>query len=314
MFLALGTGSYVAAVFHVMTHAFFKALLFLASGSVIHALGGEQDIRKMGGLSKYMKITHATFLIGCLAIAGIPGLSGFFSKDEILAGTFAKSPMLYAIALGTALLTAFYMFRLYATAFKGSFRGTHDQQHHLHESPSAITIPLIILAILSIIGGYAGVPEFMIHGAHSLREFLAPVFAGSNKILEAHEVSHSTEWMLTGISTVLIVITILYAWNRFSKKPDTREATGFGKMAADKWYVDEFYEKTIVQPLSRLSNFFKNVFEKSIVDGIVNGVGKLVNYSSGKVRFLQSGQVGSYVLLMVLGMLLFFVFQFFVRK
>ncbi|MGZ8557323.1 MAG: NADH-quinone oxidoreductase subunit L [Chitinophagaceae bacterium] len=314
MFLALGTGAYVAAVFHVMTHAFFKALLFLGSGSVIHAMGGEQDIRKMGGLGKYMKITHVTFLIGCLAIAGIPGFSGFFSKDEILAGAFAKSPILYAIGLGTALLTAFYMFRLYATTFKGSFRGTQEQQHHLHESPSAITIPLIVLAILSVVGGYVGIPEFMMHGAHSLKEFLAPIFAGSNTILEPHEVSHSTEWMLTGISTALIVITILFAWNKFSKKPDTSDATGFGKLLADKWYVDELYNKIIVQPLSSFSNFLKNVFEKSVVDGIVNGVGKLVNYSSSKIRLLQSGQVGSYVLLMVVGMLLFFVFQFFLRS
>ena len=230
MFLALGTGSYVAAVFHVMTHAFFKALLFLGSGSVIHAMGGEQDIRKMGGLNKYMKITNLTFLIGCLAIAGIPGLSGFFSKDEILAGAFAKSPILYGVGLFTALLTAFYMFRLYATTFRGSFRGTQEQEHHLHESPSAITIPLIVLAVLSVIGGYVGVPEFIMHGAHSLKDFLAPVFAESNRILEPHEVSHATEWMLTGISTALIVITVAYAWNRFSKKADTAEAEGFGKV------------------------------------------------------------------------------------
>ncbi|MGZ8522806.1 MAG: NADH-quinone oxidoreductase subunit L [Chitinophagaceae bacterium] len=314
MFLALGTGSYVAAVFHVMTHAFFKALLFLGSGSVIHAMGGEQDIRKMGGLSKYMRTTNWTFLVGCLAIAGIPGLSGFFSKDEILAGAFAKSPFVYAIGLGIALLTAFYMFRLYVTTFKGSFRGTHDQERHLHESPAAITIPLIILAVLSIVGGYVGVPEFMMQGAHSFREFLAPIFADSNKILEAHEVSHSTEWILTGVSTALIVITIMFAWNKFSKKPDTEEATGFGKVLADKWYIDELYAKIIVNPLDRLAAFFKNVFEKSVVDGMVNGVGKLVNYSSRQLRFLQSGQVGSYVLLMVLGMALFFVFQFFLRK
>ena len=314
MFLALGTGSYVAAVFHVMTHAFFKALLFLGSGSVIHAMGGEQDIRKMGGLSKHMKTTNWTFLVGCLAIAGIPGLSGFFSKDEILAGAFAKSPIIYAIGLGTALLTAFYMFRLYATTFKGTFRGTHDQEHHLHESPAAITIPLVILAILSVIGGYVGVPEFIMHGAHSLKEFLAPVFEGSNKILEAHEVSPATEWMLTGISTALIVITIVFAWNKFSKKPDTEEPAGFGKVLADKWYVDELYEKIIVNPLDKLAMFFKNVFEKHVVDGIVNGVGKAVNYSSRQLRLIQSGQVGSYVLLMVLGMVLFFVFQFFLRK
>jgi NADH-quinone oxidoreductase subunit L len=314
MFLALGTGAYVAAVFHVMTHAFFKALLFLGSGSVIHAMGGEQDIRKMGGLSKYMNVTNATFLIGCLAIAGIPGLSGFFSKDEILASAFAKSPVIYAIGLGTALLTAFYMFRLYATTFKGSFRGTHDQEHHLHESPAAITIPLIVLAILSIVGGYVGIPEFIMHGAHSLKEFLAPVFAESNKVLKPHEVSHSTEWMLTGLSTALILITVIFAWNKFSKKPETEEAAGFGKVLQNKWYVDELYQKIIVGPLNRLGSFLNNVFESSVVDGIVNGVGRLINYGSRQLRFLQSGQVGSYVLLMVAGMLLFFVFQFFLRK
>ncbi|MEO5562908.1 MAG: NADH-quinone oxidoreductase subunit L [Chitinophagaceae bacterium] len=314
MFLALGSGAYVAAVFHVMTHAFFKALLFLGSGSVIHAMGGEQDIRKMGGLSKYMKITHVTFLIGCLAIAGIPGLSGFFSKDEILAGAFAKSPIFYVIGLGTALLTAFYMFRLYATTFKGSFRGTHDQEHHLHESPSAITVPLIVLAILSIIGGYIGIPEFIMHGAHSLKEFLAPVFAASNSIAEPHEVSHSTEWMLTGISTVLIIAVVVFAWNKFSKKPDLQEAEGVGKVLQNKWYVDELYDKIIVQPLSKFGGFLNNIIEKSVVDGLVNGVGRLVNYSSRQIRLLQSGQVGSYVLLMVLGMLIIFVIQFFLRK
>jgi NADH-quinone oxidoreductase subunit L len=314
MFLALGTGAYVAAVFHVMTHAFFKALLFLGSGSVIHAMGGEQDIRKMGGLRKYMKITNATFLIGCLAIAGIPGFSGFFSKDEILAGAFAKSPLIYAIGLGTALLTAYYMFRLYATTFRGGFRGTSEQEHHLHESPAAITIPLIILAILSLVGGYVGIPEFMAHGAHSLRDFLAPVFADSNALLAAHEVSHQTEWILTGISTALIVMVVIYAWTKFSRKPETEEDRGVGKFLANKWYVDELYETVIIRPLQKLGAFFNNVFESSIVDGIINGVGKLLNYSSRQLRLLQSGQVGNYVLLMVLGMLVIFVIQFFVRK
>ncbi|MCG2616379.1 NADH-quinone oxidoreductase subunit L [Terrimonas sp. NA20] len=316
MFLALGTGSYIAAVFHVMTHAFFKALLFLGSGSVIHAMGGEQDIRKMGGLAKYMKITNITFLIGCLAIAGIPGLSGFFSKDEILAGAFMKSPILYGIGLFTALLTAFYMFRLYATTFKGSFRGTHEQEHHLHESPAAITFPLIVLAILSIVGGYVGVPEFIMHGAHSLNDFLAPVIVSVDHgaAHAAGHLSHSEEWMLTGISTALIVIVVVFAWTRFSKKPDTAEPTGFGKILANKWYVDEFYDAAVVRPLNKLGDFLDNMLEKPVIDGLVNGVGKLVNYSSRQLRLLQSGQVGSYVLLMVISMLLIFALQFFLRK
>ncbi len=318
MFLALGTGNYVAAVFHVMTHAFFKALLFLGSGSVIHAMGGEQDIRRMGGLGRYMKITNATFLIGCLAIAGIPGLSGFFSKDEILASAFLKSPVFYVIGLFTALLTAFYMFRLYATTFKGTFRGTHDQEHHLHESPAAITFPLIILAVLAIVGGYIGIPAYMAEGAHSLANFLSPIFRESYDIMEhkgtMHELSHSTEWILTGVSSALIIIVVVAAWRRFAANPETGEPQGFGKVLANKWYVDEIYDKAIVQPIYRFAGFLNNVVERLVIDGVVNGVGRLVNYGSRQMRLVQSGQVGSYVLLMVLGMLLIFVLQFFVRK
>ena len=314
MLLALGSGAYIAAVFHVMTHAFFKALLFLGSGSVIHAMSGEQDIRFMGGLKGKLKITYLTFLIGCLAIAGIPGFSGFFSKDEILAGAFANSPIFYGIALFTALLTAFYMFRLYATTFRGSFRGTHDQEHHLHESPPAIVIPLVILAVLSLIGGFVGIPEFMLHGAHALRDFMAPVFAESTKILPEHTVSHETEWMLTGLSTALIVIVVIFAWMKFSRKPDTAEASGFGKLLANKWYVDEIYDAVIVRPLHKLGGLFKSVIESSVIDGVVNGVGRAVNYGSRQMRLLQSGQVGSYVLLMVLSMLVVIALQFFFRK
>ncbi|MFT4094362.1 MAG: NADH-quinone oxidoreductase subunit L, partial [Niabella sp.] len=314
MFLALGTGSYVAAVFHVMTHAFFKALLFLGSGSVIHAMGGEQDMRKMGGLARYMKITNITFLIGCLAIAGIPGFSGFFSKDEILAGAFATSPVLYALGLIGALMTAFYMFRLYATTFRGKFRGTHEQEHHLHESPTAITLPLIVLAVLAIIGGYIGIPEFIMHGAHALKNFLHPVFELSYAWLPEHEVAHSTEWALTGLSSLLVLIMVILAWSIYSKKPDIEDAKGFGRLLQNKWYVDELYDAIIVKPLNALGSFLNNVFEKNIVDGIVNGIGRLVNYGGRQLRWLQSGQTGAYVLLMVIGMLVVFTIQFFLRK
>src|SRR5215470_19932758 len=174
MFLALGVGAYSTGVFHVMTHAFFKALLFLAAGSVIHALGGEQDIRKMGGLNR-LKITSITFLIGCIAISGVPPLSGFFSKDAILLAAFEHNKILYAIALFGAMLTAYYMFRLFFLTFTGKFRGTEEQEHHLHESPPAMTIVLVILAILSIIGGFVGVPQVILKGGDKLSEFLAPV-------------------------------------------------------------------------------------------------------------------------------------------
>src|SRR5688572_3496962 len=195
MFLGLGVGAYTGAVFHVMTHAFFKALLFLGAGSVIHAMHHEQDIRKMGGLKKYLPITHITFLLACLAIAGIPPFSGFFSKDEILIAAYAHQPLLYYIGLGGALLTAFYMFRLYAMTFSGTFRGTPEQQHHLHESPPAMTIPLIILAVLSVVGGFLGLPEILnekLGTNHYLEHFLSPVIRATDDAT-THAVDHNTE-------------------------------------------------------------------------------------------------------------------------
>lgn len=315
MFLALGVGAYTAAVFHVMTHAFFKALLFLGAGSVIHALHNEQDIRNMGGLNKYMPVTHITFLLGCLAIAGVPGFSGFFSKDEILAGAFMKNPVLYVIAALTALMTAFYMFRLYALTFRGSFRGTAAQESHLHESPSAITIPLIILAILSVIGGFIGIPEVLAPGAHWLHDFLAPVFAQSTAIQTPHQVDHTQELLLMGGLSVLVIAVIVWAWSRYSKyKPTTEPSTGLTKVLENKWYVDELYDSIIVNPLHRFGAFLNNSLERSGIDALVNGVGKAVQYSSRQVRWLQSGQIANYILLMVVSMVLIFVLQFFLKK
>jgi NADH-quinone oxidoreductase subunit L len=313
MFLALGVGAYTGAVFHVMTHAFFKALMFLGAGSVIHAMGGEQDMRNMGGLKKYMGITQVTFLIGCLAIAGMPPFSGFFSKDEILAHAFEKNPVLWGIGVLTAFMTAFYMFRLYAMTFLGKFRGTHDQEHHLHESPKAITIPLIILAILSLVGGLVGIPEVFMHGGHRLEAFLEPIFAGSNALVkEHHPLSHSTEYLLMGISVFGALVALLYAWNKFSKYEKIgAEETGFGKVLANKWYVDELYDTIIVKPIQSVAAFFNNVMEKKGIDGFVNGVGKAVNYGSRQIRLLQSGHVGTYVLLMVVGILILFIVQMF---
>ncbi len=314
MFLALGTGAYTAAVFHVMTHAFFKALLFLGSGSVIHAMGGEQDIRNMGGLSKKLKITYFTFLIGCIAIAGIPPFSGFFSKDAILLSAFARQDtfgmILYGVALFTAMLTAFYMFRLLFITFSGKFRGTHEQEHHLHESPSTMTIPLIILAVLSVIGGFIGIPEALVHGGDKLTAFLAPVIP----VQHGHEISHSTEYLLMGLSTVLVLAMIGFAWSKFKNYQRGADATGFAKVLENKWYVDELYDKIIVNPLSKFGGFLKNTMDKVVIDGLVNGIGKAVNYSSRQLRLLQSGQVGNYVLLMVLSMVLIFIVQFFLRK
>ena len=314
MFLGLGVGAYTGAVFHVMTHAFFKALLFLGAGSVIHAMSGEQDIRKMGGLNKHMRITYITFFIGCIAIAGIPPFSGFFSKDEILAGAFSKNPVLYAIGLGGALLTAFYMFRLLAMTFMGKFRGTENQLHHLHESPSAITIPLIILAFLSIVGGLVGIPEFLMSDSHRLADFLDPIFAQSHKILGEHEISHQTEWILTGVSTILIIVISVWAFKKYNNYQATvTEESGFAKVLENKWYVDELYDRVIVKPLYALSTFLNKVIEKSGIDGLVNGVGRSINYGSRQIRLLQSGQVGAYILMMVIGTIVLFIIQMFAK-
>ncbi len=311
MFLGLGVGAYTGAVFHVMTHAFFKALLFLGAGSVIHAMSGEQDIRNMGGLKKYMSVTHVTFLLGCLAIAGMPPFSGFFSKDEILAAAFANNPVLWGVGVLGALMTAFYMFRLYAMTFLGKFRGTHDQEHHLHESPAAITIPLIILAILAVVGGWVGIPEVFIHGGHRLEAFLDPIFAGSKAITTQHEMSHTTEYALMAVSVGGALVALLYAWNKFSKyEKSTTEDSSIGKILANKWYVDELYETIIVKPMQSLAGFLNNTVERKGIDGFVNGIGKAVNYGSRQIRFLQSGQVGTYILLMVVGILIMFIIQF----
>ena len=308
MFLALGTGAYVAAVFHVMTHAFFKALLFLGSGSVIHAVSGQQDIRFMGGLKSKLKITYITFLIGCLAIAGIPPLSGFFSKDAILLSAFEHNKFLYVVGVVTAGLTAFYMFRLLFITFNGAFRGTEEQRHHVHESPAAMTIPLIVLAVFSIVGGFVGVPEVFVHGGERLAQYLAPVVPTA-----IHHVTHSTEYMLMGLTTVIAIVAIVIAWMRYRNYKE--EQTGaFGKMLQNKWYVDELYNSIIVKPVNKLGVFANRYFERSGIDALVNGVGRLVNYGGRQMRWLQSGQVGSYVLLMVISMLLFFVLQFFLRK
>lgn len=297
MFLALGVGAYTVAVFHVLTHAFFKALLFLGSGSVIHAMGGEQDVRKMGGLGKKMRITQTTFLIGCLALAGIPLFSGFFSKDEILASAFAHNPVLYVLGIAAAAMTAFYSLRVYTLTFTGKFRGTDEQRHHLHESPAAMTIPLVVLAILAVIGGYIGLPP-VVSEQHTLNNFLS---AAVTNTPGEHAMSHETEWMLIAVGGgVAIVFSILgYMMNR---RAQFSQNTGLARVLERKWYVDEIYDALIVRPIGALSQGFDRVVERLGIDAGVNGVGRLVRYGSERVRLLQSGQVGFYIFIMVLGM------------
>lgn len=312
MFLGLGVGAFTGAVFHVMTHAFFKALLFLCAGSVIHAMGGEQDMRKMGGLKGKMKITYLTFLIACFAIAGIPPLSGFFSKDEILAAAYAANPMYWIVGVLGALMTAFYMFRALGMTFFGKFRGTEEQRHHVHESPAAMTIPLIVLAILAVAGGWIGIPA-LYGGHHELGAFLAPVFAGSQALVAQHELSHHTEWLLIGITTILVIIFTVWAWARSAKYRDPgKEETGLAKVLQNKWYIDELYAAVIGKPLHAISGWLHADFERLGIDGIVNGVGKTVQWGSRQIRLMQTGRVGFYLFGMVIGMLILLVLAFYI--
>ena len=305
MFLGLGVGAYSGAVFHVITHAFFKALLFLAAGSVIHAMHHEQDIRKMGGLKSKLPITHLTFLIGCIAIAGVPPFSGFFSKDEILAAAYAKNPIYWFLGVIGAAMTAFYMFRLYATTFLGQFRGTEAQASHLHESPINMTLPLIILAVLSAVGGAMGVPEIL-GGHHWLSHHLSSIIGAEHAL----HLSHTTEWILMGTSVAIALVALLIAIGKYSKQADGEPQTALGKFLYNKWLVDELYENAIVQPLNRLAGFLKDVVEKNVIDGVVNGTGKLVQYGARQTRLMQSGQVGYYILFMVLSIVLLFLIWF----
>jgi NADH-quinone oxidoreductase subunit L len=313
MFMALGVGAYTAAVFHVITHAFFKALLFLGSGSVIHAVGGEQDIRNMGGLRGKMKITYGTFLIGCIAIAGIPPLSGFFSKDEIMMHVFnhgVYGKVFWVFGMLAALMTAFYMFRLLFITFFGEFRGTDHQREHLHESPLLMTLPLMVLAFLSIVGGLIGIPH-VLGGGHRLDAFISPLLV---KVNGDHELSHQTEIILMLIAIIIAVAGIIMAWLAFKKYDAKSTSKGLAAFFENKWYVDEFYQGLIVTPLKQVSMFFEKIIEKSGIDAFVNGIGKFIQFSSNRLKLLQNGLVGGYLFLMVIGVIILFIIQVWVNK
>lgn len=301
MFLALGVGAYSSAVFHVTTHAFFKALLFLGAGSVIHAMGGEQDIRKMGGLKGKIKITFGTMLIGTIAISGIFPFSGFFSKDEILAHAYEHSPILWLLGTFASMLTAFYMFRLMFLTFFGKFRGTHDQEHHLHESPSSMTIPLIVLAVLSIFGGVLGFPEFW-HLPNWMHHNLEPIILRPSY----STMSHQTEWTLmiiavTGALTVIYFTYLMFMKYKVMPADKEEQMRPWQRVISNKYYVDEIYDAVIRKPLDGISNLFYKHIDKSFIDGIVNGMGSTVKTIGTSVRYLQNGNIGFYLMSMVLG-------------
>jgi len=316
MFIALGTGVYWVAIFHLITHAFFKALLFLGSGSVIHGMHDEQDILKMGGLKNKMKITYVTFLIGTLAIAGIPPLSGFFSKDAIIFETYKQIGIPFMIlGLITAGITAFYMFRLVTLTFYGKPR--YDEKHiHPHESPSTMTIPLIILAILSVIGGFIGMPG--IYGMPTyLRDWLEPVFARSNAILEVihpvQEPSHATEFLLVGLAILASLIGIFIAYKKYSKAEVFEPAKGFGKILENKYYVDEVFDKAIVEPIQKTSEgFLWKIFDIKIIDGAVNGIARYISNISFDWRKIQTGIIQDYSTISVAGVVIIILYLLFI--
>ncbi|MBP6549698.1 MAG: NADH-quinone oxidoreductase subunit L [Flavobacterium sp.] len=305
MFLALGLGAYEVAVFHVITHAFFKACLFLGSGSVIHGLHGEQDMRKMGGLKKAMPITFITMLIASLAIAGIFPLAGFWSKDEILMTAYHENKALWVIGSIASIMTAFYMFRLIYLTFFNSFRGTEEQKHHLHESPSLITVPLIILAILSFFGGIISLP-----GHSWLNHYLAPLFSKATH--EAHTLG-STEYMLMAIATIGAVVGIGIAYKKYLKDntipSEDAEITGVSKVLYNKYYVDEAYDAIFVKPVNVLASFFKDSVETTL-SALVFGLGKVTNEIALQGKKVHNGSVGLYLFAFVIGVIAIITYLF----
>ncbi|MCB1140897.1 MAG: NADH-quinone oxidoreductase subunit L [Leptospiraceae bacterium] len=324
MFLAMGVGAYTAGMFHLMTHAFFKALMFLGSGSVIHAMHHEQDMRNMGNLKNYMKVTWMTFMIGTLAIAGIPPFSGFFSKDLILEKAFGHpgiGPFLWVLGVAGAMTTAFYMFRLVFLTFYGEERIDHHVKEHLHESPFSITFPLVVLAIGAAVAGWLQIPHLFFGGVHILDDFFAPIFDKSDVVTKAwgivkhpHEMSHSLEWTLMILSVAVAVTGIVIARTIFIGKksvpPADKDFKGLPKLIYAKYYVDEIFEAYIIQPLVMISEALAE-WDKKFIDGTVVGVGRLfLNLSEG-FRKLQTGVVGDYALFIVLGSVVIIFFLFF---
>ena len=301
MFVAVGVGAYTTAMFHLMTHAFFKALLFLGSGSVIHAMSGEQDMRFMGGLKKKIPVTHITFLIGTLAISGFPFLSGMISKDEILTNTYAKNPIFWVILFIVATMTAIYMFRAYYLTFHGEFRGTEEQAKHLHESPTNMTLPLIVLAFLSVVGGFINLPHFIGHGHYArLEHWLQSIYVYD---VELPKVAFGTEMILLTLTvlmffTVWFVVKKIYVYKKKMALPDA-QYKGWERLSNRKLLLDEFYNATFVKFVEGLG-IAGNMFDKGILGKFIDFIGWGAEDSGRAAKKLQNGNVENYVLIMSL--------------
>jgi NADH-quinone oxidoreductase subunit L len=313
MFLACGVGAYTAGIFHLYTHAFFKALLFLCAGSVMHAMAGELDCQKMGGLKKYMPVTYWTMFLASLSIAGVPGFAGFFSKDEILwlaySGPSPVGKFVWAIGTVVAFLTALYSFRLIFLTFHGKFRGTHEQEHHLHESPKVMTVPLMLLCVGAIASGWVGIPHLLGGGAQ-FTEFMKPVLGH----LEVHG-THAEEWMVMGISVFVGLSGISLAYFFYVKRADipvklAQQFNAIYKTLWNKYYVDELYSFIIVRPtIWAATNILVGITDAKIIEAIVNGVPKGIGEFSQILRRVQTGLLQHYATIMAMGVLIIIVFM-----
>jgi NADH-quinone oxidoreductase subunit L len=308
MYFALGLGAFDTSLFHLLTHACFKALLFLGAGSVIHALHGQQDIRQMGGLKIKTPVTFITMLIGALAISGIPPFSGFFSKDGILAVALQANPMLWLLGFGVSLLTAFYTFRLIYLVFFGQYRGERQSWDFAHESPPVMTIPLIALGFLSFAAGFINIPAIF-GGGQWLSGFLGM------KALPEQGHGVALELILIFITVLAVSLVIYFTYILFHKRefmPSTgSEQKTLRNMLVQKYYVDELYTVIIIKPLSWLSEKLYSIMELKVVDALVEGVGSMVITLSRIFRYLQSGSISFYLFFMVVGIILVLVFNLF---
>ena len=310
MFIALGAEAYTAAMFHLMTHAFFKALLFLGAGSVIHAMSGEQDMRFMGGLKSKIPVTYWTFLIGTLAIAGIPPLSGMVSKDEILTALWAKSPIIWGLTLFSAALTGVYMFRLLFLTFFGKFRGTEEQKHHLHESPISMTLPLVVLAILSVVGGFLNLPHFLGEGtSQKLAHWLHPIYVPG---IAHPEVEFGTEMILLAFTIIMVIVIFFVLRNIYITKKKMalpeEEYKGLERLSAKKLFVDEFYNATVVKPVEGLGHGTR-MFDK-LLNKFFDYIGFGAVDSGRTFKKFQNGNVENYVLITSLAIGLILIVNF----
>jgi len=317
MFVACGVGAFGAGIFHLYTHAFFKALLFLAAGSVMHAMSGELDMQKMGGLKRHLPVTYWTMLLASLSISGIPPFAGFFSKDEILWMAFnggGVGRFVWVLCAAAAVLTAFYSFRLIYVTFHGQFRGTEEQKHHLHESPKVMTVPLVILMIGAIGAGWIGIPGllggmFGVEHSNWFAEFMSPVLGHP----EVHA-SHATEAGLMVFSIALGVVGIIvaglfYLGDRSIPAKLAERFRGTYTVLFNKYYVDEFYDFLIVRPSKRVAEHFLVGFADSkIIEGVVNGVPQFIGWLSGQIRKLQTGVTQNYATMMVAGLFIILAF------